>query len=130
MISLLLFAIAALLNAAMDMNFNMFDRSIFSTFKNQTFWNPYRSWINKWKGHDASKGPRFFGSTTFLVFLTDSWHLIKSLFILALIGSVITFDKNIFDTFSPLIVLPIYSIVWGLVFEAGLKLFKKDTFNF
>lgn len=123
MISLLLFALAALLNAAMDMNFNMFDRSIFSTFKNQTFWNPYRSWINKWKNNDASQGPKFLGSTTFLVFLTDSWHLIKAIFILTLVCSVITFDASLY--FSVLIAIPIYSIIWGIMFETGLKLFKK-----
>lgn len=129
MVSILLFGLAALLNAAMDMNFNMFDKSIFSNFKNQTFWNPYMSWVNKWKNNDPTQGPKFFGSTTFLVFLTDSWHLFKMLFLSSIIGSIMTFQESIFQVLSPWIVLSIYPIVWGVVFELGLKVFKKSNKN-
>lgn len=45
------------------------------------FWNPELSWMNKYKNGEPSLGPRFFGSTTFLVFLTDAWHLFKFLFL-------------------------------------------------
>lgn len=37
------------------------------------------SWKNKWKDGDKEKGERFFGSSTFLVWLTDGWHLLKFL---------------------------------------------------
>ena len=33
------------------------------------------SWKNKYK--EDEKTPKFFGSTTFFVFLTDAWHLFK-----------------------------------------------------
>ncbi len=39
------------------------------------FWNPLISWKNKYKNGDPKQGPKFWGSTTFLVAITDAWHL-------------------------------------------------------
>jgi hypothetical protein len=39
------------------------------------FWNPLISWKNKYKNGDPKQGPKFWGSTTFLVGVTDAWHL-------------------------------------------------------
>lgn len=45
------------------------------------FWNPKVSWENKWKKADGELvyplQERFLGSSTFLVFTTDAWHLAK-----------------------------------------------------
>jgi hypothetical protein len=38
------------------------------------FWDPEYSWLNK---YNSGMKPKFFGSTTFLVFATDGWHLMK-----------------------------------------------------
>ncbi len=38
------------------------------------YWNPEYSWLNKYNAHFK---PKFFLSTTALVFLTDGWHLFK-----------------------------------------------------
>ena len=54
-----------------------FNSSIFSTFKNAYWFNPNGSWKNKYKDNDPTKGPKFFGSTTFLVFTTDAWHFFQ-----------------------------------------------------
>lgn len=43
------------------------------------FFDPEASWMNKYKGLKKENGPAFFGSTTFLVFLTDGWHFFKAL---------------------------------------------------
>ena len=48
------------------------------------FWNPDVSWRNKYAKDDQGAllmplKPRYFGSTTFLVFTTDAWHLFKFL---------------------------------------------------
>jgi hypothetical protein len=56
-----------------------YHKSKFKNYKNQNFWDPSISWSNKWSNHDPKNGPAFFGSSTFLVFLTDSWHLFKFL---------------------------------------------------
>lgn len=44
--------------------------------KNPLFWDPNRSWQNKYKDYmGGDERPRFWGAKTFLVFLTDGWHL-------------------------------------------------------
>lgn len=42
-------------------------------------WNPATSWRNKYQNGDPGQGPRFFLSTTALVFLTDPWHFCNTL---------------------------------------------------
>lgn len=38
------------------------------------WWNGKVSWTNKYMNNDPSQGPAFFGSTTFLVAMTDAPH--------------------------------------------------------
>lgn len=76
-LTLLLIILAAFFNACMDALYSNFDGSIFKNL-NPNFWNPYKSWVNKWKNGDKSQGEKFFGSSTFLVMFTDGWHLLKS----------------------------------------------------
>jgi len=47
--------------------------------KNEDFWNPERSWTNKYKDWPEDMRPRFWGAKTFLVFLTDGWHLFSTI---------------------------------------------------
>lgn len=54
-------------------------KTIFSINPNRfkpKFWNPKISWGNKYKDIETLK-PRFIGSTTIFVFITDAWHLFK-----------------------------------------------------
>ncbi len=70
---------AGLCNGVMDSLQFHFSQTMFadaSRFDPQ-FWNPAESWKNKYLDYDASKGEAFFGSSTFLVFTTDAWHLFK-----------------------------------------------------
>ena len=55
-----------------------FKSSIFRDL-NPDYWNPSKSWRNKYKNRMAYQGPAFIGSTTFLSFLTDAWHLFQFL---------------------------------------------------
>jgi hypothetical protein len=48
------------------------------------FWNPEYSWLNK---YDSQMKPKFIGSTTVFVFVTDGWHLFKWLKNLTLFAS-------------------------------------------
>lgn len=41
-------------------------------------WNPEISWKGKYKNGDPAQGPAFFGSTTFLVWTTDRYHLFRT----------------------------------------------------
>lgn len=53
-------------------------------------WDKAKSSSNKWKGGNPDRGEKFFGSSTFLVWLTDPWHLSNMLqytcFILAIVS--------------------------------------------
>ena len=51
-----------------------YNESYFVRF-NPKFWDPSSSWVNKYKNNDPKQGEKFFGSTTFLVMLSDGFHL-------------------------------------------------------
>ena len=77
--------IAGAANGIMDdLQFHYAD-TVFAKFENQRFWNPEISWTNKY-AHDKEGviikplKPAFIGSTTFLVSLTDAWHLFKLIY--------------------------------------------------
>jgi hypothetical protein len=74
-----LITISGFFEGGMDTLQFHYDSSIFLKLKNQFFWNPQISWANKYKNNDPSLGENFLGSTTFLVALTDGWHLLKLL---------------------------------------------------
>jgi len=42
---------------------------------NPNYWDMKISWKNKYKNQDYNQGPKFFGSTTFLVWTTDGYHM-------------------------------------------------------
>lgn len=44
---------------------------------NEKYWNPDISWVNKYKNGDVNQGPKYFGSTSFLVWTTDGYHLLR-----------------------------------------------------
>jgi len=78
--------IGGLLNGTMDKLQFHYGKSIFPQEEGETllgqdylFWNPKHSWKNKYEDWPEDKSPAFIGSTTFLVALTDAWHLIKML---------------------------------------------------
>ena len=75
-IGFLLVSLAAVAEAIMDKVQFHYEKSIFSHEKyKQEFWNPSKSWVNKWKAdHKTEKFP---GSSTIFVFTTDAWHLFK-----------------------------------------------------
>jgi hypothetical protein len=80
-ISAALVIIAGLANGIMDTLQFHYSQSIFPY--NSEFWNPDLSWKNKWKQIDGELvqplTPRFFGSSTFLVWTTDAWHLFQTI---------------------------------------------------
>lgn len=86
-ILLITFAIQGIAKAVKDVL--VFHSSKFETkFPNSNLnfwilWPPYSSWRNKYKNGSVSNGSKYFGSTTFLVWLTDGWHLFDSIFNIA-----------------------------------------------
>lgn len=73
---IILYMLVGVVNAVMDTLRDKFKESVFSSW-NENFWNPLKSWKNKWKNGDPAQGERFPLSSTALVFLTDAWHLSK-----------------------------------------------------
>ncbi len=71
--------IAAWANAVMDTLAHHYSESMFRSW-NRNFWHPDVSANNKYKDKIKERGPAFFGSTTFLVMLTDGWHLMQFVF--------------------------------------------------
>lgn len=45
-------------------------------FQPETYWVKSKSYVNKWKDGDKSRGEKFFGSSRWFVSLTDAWHLL------------------------------------------------------
>lgn len=124
MISLIFWAIAAIFNGAMDMNFNMYSGSIFSKFG--IFFNPYESWRFKWKNGDKAQGERFLGSSTIFVWFTDSWHLFKAVFMTCILAAIFLKSNNyIFGNWY--FDLALYAVVWFVCFESTLKILKRKS---
>src|SRR6056297_3018357 len=51
-----------------------------NTFPNNNpeYWDPDVSWRNKYENGIKEDGPAYFGSTTFLAWTTDGYHLMRS----------------------------------------------------
>ncbi len=78
MVALLLF-ISGLAEGMMDwLQFRLQMSPAHRMYKNN-FWNPARSWMNKWKFNEERLviGEKFFLSSTLFVGFTDGWHLMK-----------------------------------------------------
>lgn len=73
---------------------------------NPSFWNPSYSWTNKYKNGDYKQGPKYFGSTSFLVWTTDGYHTMRFSRNIMITGTFILYPKKkknwkmiVFDTF-------------------------------
>jgi len=110
--------LAAICNAIMDTIAFKYKRSIFKNLSSQ-YWNPAKSWRNKYKNKMVFNGPAFIGSTTVLSFLTDAWHLFQFLSNSFLALSVViiyheTVNQNLWYSLGLFIIL---KVIWGTVFE-------------
>ena len=123
MITLFLLFLAGALNATMDVLSFRYKTSIFSKYtKLQEFFNPQESWVNKYKNNNPELGPKFFGSKTFLVFLTDAWHLAKMLMITAFTLAIV-FYNPIIVTESIFVNIVANLLLMRVVFSATFDLF-------
>ncbi len=90
----------------------------------QAFWNPKLSWCNKYVSCD-NHAPRFIGSTTIFVFVTDGWHFMKFIYsTFMLIGAPLMFAAllSLFNAEKykkrPHIVLPIFIVSAAIICKA------------
>jgi hypothetical protein len=80
-LGILLVIAASISEAIMDTVQFHYEKSIFKPDHmkyNPLFWDASISWKNKYKENSMTE-PKFYGSTTIFVFLTDAWHFFKFL---------------------------------------------------
>ena len=136
MTSLIFIMLAGIFNAGMDKIAFTFDKSVFSLF-NPQFWDVRISWKNQWKQPlQPSKNhwyyfgilhppyeERFPFSTYFLVFLTDGWHLFKTLWLFFVILTVVSYTPIISFWWDALILYTVYGVTFTAFYS---KFFTKD----
>jgi hypothetical protein len=104
---------------------------------NQQWWNWFISGGNKWKNGDIKQGEKFFGSSTFLSWLTDAFHMFKALLIVTIFAipaliiisiPLVNIDFSDFQwwyyTNTFICALIAYASCWGLGFEVTKKFLK------
>jgi hypothetical protein len=122
-ISIILLVCAGIFNACMDVLDFKYSKSIFLNCKNQQWINPSISWKNKWKNGDSTQGEKFFGSSTFLVWLTDLWHFSKFMMLLAICAAIILFQSIVVWWIDILILYCVFTIIFELFYS---KIFIKS----
>lgn len=121
-LSLSFMVLAGIANAAMDsLKTKKWSTSIFRKLKMDGWFNPAISWKNKWKSGDSMLGERFFGASTFLVWLTDAWHFFKMLMLTSICMAIVLY--------TPLINWYVDSIILLLAFTLPFELFYSKIFN-
>jgi hypothetical protein len=123
MITIILFILAGFFNSIMDIIRYRWKKSYFSNITNKKlllFCDPSISWRNKYKNGDPNKGEKFFGSTTFLVFFTDLWHLAKALMLISICLGVVFYVVMFGFWIDFLILLLSFTITFELNFSKFL----------
>ena len=122
-IGILTVCIAGISKAIMDKLQFHYHKSIFKFNPvkfNQQFWDPLISWQNKYKA-DSMTEPKFYGSTTFLVALTDAWHLFQMIMIFTLFMGVAITSYNCTTPFELIFKIITLRCFFGLSFEIFFK---------
>lgn len=122
MISLLFWCLAAACNAVMDVCNHHGEDTIFMRWGwNTYFWDGEWSWRNKYVDRDPQKGKIkwFWGLMDKPAFLTDGWHLFKSLMIVFICLSI-AFAYGIYSNpkwYSYIVIVVMFGTVWNLTFN-------------
>lgn len=100
-----------------------FYSSIFDKCNHQ-YWNPDVSWKNKYKYGEIGV-PKFWGSTTIFVWLTDAWHLFDMLGILFMFFACFFAVLSDFKEWAIYLSIFILFVVYHVIFEVFFRLFVK-----
>jgi hypothetical protein len=117
-VSLIFIVLAAICNAVMDV-LQWYESVFYKIKKDATWWNPNISWINKYEKGDPDYGrKKWILGLNYPVQLTDAWHLFKSLMIVFLCLSIVTFQdiypKTILDD---ILIFCIFGTAWNVTFS-------------
>lgn len=115
-ISLLFIALGASCNAVMDICAHHFEISIFRK-RNAQYWNANISWKNKYINPDYGdyRRKKFLGINVHVAF-TDAWHLFKSMMIVFIALSILTFPGMELNLLNILIELIKIGLTWNIIF--------------
>ena len=96
-----------------------FVRSIFKRDKVQQWIDPSISSQNKWKYNEYGIwiGEKFFGSSTFFVFLTDFWHFAKFMMLLFIMASIIFYQPLVNWWVDILIMYCAFTVTFEIFFS-------------
>lgn len=84
----LLSIMSGLCKAVKDTITHHYQASVFSCLGSEQFWNPEKSWKNKYKDFDTGDTrPKFVLATTVLVAATDAWHLFETMYKIFLVAA-------------------------------------------
>lgn len=109
--------VSAIAKAVQDGLQTKYDVSVFTKAKNQSYWNPLISWKRKWKNGDKAQGERFWLSSTWLVGLTDAWHLFGTIRDGALFICVPVLSGNYWS----FLLYPVYRGVFHVFYHYAFK---------
>ena len=112
MLTILFVILFAVCNAIMDVLQFRYSTSVFKSMS-AAYWDPKLSWKNKWKNGNSNEGENFIGSSTIFVFMTDAWHLAKSLMLLFICLAIVFYSPM----FGLIIDFLIIRVLIGLTFE-------------
>lgn len=115
--SLLSWIIASICNSIMDTSSHHYSTSIFKDL-NPMWWNGEISWKNKYIDGDFNKGFRKWWRFNYPVQLTDCFHFFKTLMIIFITISIVTFDSSLIKNGYYLIFyIFMYGVIWNITFS-------------
>lgn len=116
---------AAIFKAACDTLAFRFKKSIFKN-KNDTWWNPSKSWRNMYKNGKRSDGNKFIGSTSIFKFTTDAWNMFDFLSHGCFsIGIIILLDKEFkLQILSCILIFIMLQLSYMIMYELISKVYK------
>jgi hypothetical protein len=108
--SIIFICLAAISNAVMDNIKDHWYKSVFNSKRfNRQWWDPELGWQNKYKVIDIDG---YYIRNNIPVQVSDAWHLFKSLMIIFLCASIVTY-KPLFGLWDILI----FGTVWNATFS-------------
>jgi hypothetical protein len=88
---------------------------------NPKFWDPQISWTNKYKNNDPKQGEKFFGSTTFLVMLSDGFHFFQTLFLTCIFIAIgLNSHLTPYKLVDIILLKSLFSIIFEILFKKNL----------
>lgn len=119
-LSLSFFALAAICNAIQDTSSHHYNQSIFIMFNNPQWWNGEISWRQKYVSGSPALGRKKIMDShiNYPVQLTDAFHFFKTLMIVFVCLSIVTFTNPFSEYwYSYVLLIGIYGTIWNSVFS-------------